>query len=296
MSDRPWHNPELAAEIHAVLDGYTLLVNVSGGKDSSATVLYLQEMGLPYIAVMANTGWEHPATIDYVTNVLPKWLGKINLLETPGMYKSIQDKAMFPSRLRRFCTTDLKVKPIVQFANTLNKDAICNVIGVRSQESKARSLQNCIDDVSDAGLPWDLVWKPLFYWPLSWVLGIHKYYGLPLNPLYNQGASRVGCWPCIFSRKAEIRMVADTDPDRIDLIRSMERKLSKPDRPYTYFQNPQGIRGADGKKIAYTPIDDVVAWSRTKRGGKEFEPFVPDLDGCARWGFCDFNVNTEGEP
>ena len=36
-------------------------------------------------------------------------------------------------------------------------------------------------------------------------------------------------------------------------------------------------------------IDRVVEWSETKRGGKEWEPFIPASgeEGCMRWGLCD---------
>ena len=36
-----------------------------------------------------------------------------------------------------------------------------------------------------------------------------------------------------------------------------------------------------------TPIDDVVQWSRTSRGGKQYELFASGADGCMRWGMCE---------
>jgi len=37
------------------------------------------------------------------------------------------------------------------------------------------------------------------------------------------------------------------------------------------------------------PIDEVVEWSRTARGGKQFELFqATESDaGCMRWGLCE---------
>jgi hypothetical protein len=46
----------------------------------------------------------------------------------------------------------------------------------------------------------------------------------------------------------------------------------------------------DGAPVA-VPIDDVVAWSKTGRGGnvKQTELFMPRTEpGCIRWGMCDF--------
>ena len=43
----------------------THLVNVSGGKDSTACYLLALERGRPFRAIMADTGHEHPATMEY---------------------------------------------------------------------------------------------------------------------------------------------------------------------------------------------------------------------------------------
>jgi hypothetical protein len=35
------------------------------------------------------------------------------------------------------------------------------------------------------------------------------------------------------------------------------------------------------------PIADVVEWSRTSYGGKQFEMFASETEGCVRWGLCE---------
>ena len=82
----------------------------------------------------------------------------------------------------------------------------------------------------------------------------HKYNILP-NPLYLKGAERVGCWPCIFARKREIRMLSRLSPDRIDQIRHLERSVNQARlksnsnaKPVTWFQ-----RGGISM-----PIDQVI--------------------------------------
>ena len=54
-----------------------LVVSVSGGKDSTATCLYLQEIGLPYKSIFFDTGWEHASTYQYLTDYLPTKIGPI---------------------------------------------------------------------------------------------------------------------------------------------------------------------------------------------------------------------------
>lgn len=45
------------------------IVNISGGKDSTACYLLALERGRPFRAVMADTGNEHPVTIDYAMSL-----------------------------------------------------------------------------------------------------------------------------------------------------------------------------------------------------------------------------------
>ena len=125
---------------------------------------------------------------------------------------------------------------------------------------------------------------------------------MPPNPLYLKGAQRVGCWPCIFARKGEIRQIAELDPKRIDMIRDLEAKVQSAAevrqavkgttleaqghmRP-TFFTALGSLRVNGASK--QIPIDDVVKWSETAHGGKEYEPFVDRSgEGCLRWGICD---------
>jgi 3'-phosphoadenosine 5'-phosphosulfate sulfotransferase (PAPS reductase)/FAD synthetase len=126
---------------------------------------------------------------------------------------------------------------------------------------------------------------PIIHWTEQDVIDIHRRHGLTPNPLYLQGASRVGCWPCIYARKAEIRHIAEVDPARIDELRALEAELSeRAGSQRTWFQNPLGREGVMG-------IDDVVAWSRTLHGGRvedrQIELFVQADEGCMRWGLCE---------
>jgi len=63
------------------------------------------------------------------------------------------------------------------------------------------------------------VWSPLTRWTLDDVIAIHRHHDLRPNPLYLLGAARVGCWPCIFARKAELRLIA-LNPGSREYIRA----------------------------------------------------------------------------
>ena len=65
-------------------------------------------------------------------------------------------------------------------------------------------------------------WRPLVEWTIADVVAIHQRHGLAMNPLYRLGAERVGCWPCIYARKSDIRLIAEVDPTRIAVLAKLE--------------------------------------------------------------------------
>jgi 3'-phosphoadenosine 5'-phosphosulfate sulfotransferase (PAPS reductase)/FAD synthetase len=116
-----------------------VVVSVSGGRDSAATSLYLTELGIPHDRVFADTGWENALTYEYLRGPLTAKLGPIvEVRALLQMRDLVRKKGIFPSRVTRFCTTELKMKPLRDFINTLEEDVV-NVWGIRAAESIARS-------------------------------------------------------------------------------------------------------------------------------------------------------------
>lgn len=277
---------QLTDEDRERIDGCTAVASVSGGKDSAALSLWLTEQGIGHGRVFADTGWEHPATYEYLRGPLTEALGPIEEVRAKRlMVDLIRRKGMFPSRLRRFCTEDLKVRPIRDYLAAI--DDPVNVVGIRAAESKARSRMPRWETWSAGDCD---VWRPLIRWTEDDVVEIHAEHGLPPNPLYLRGAARVGCWPCIFSRKREIALVADLTPERIDEIEALEaevteaaRKRGAPEEhlPRTLFH------GKNSRKSIPAPIRDVVAWSKTAHGGRQLLLLDKEPPGCMRWGLCD---------
>jgi 3'-phosphoadenosine 5'-phosphosulfate sulfotransferase (PAPS reductase)/FAD synthetase len=294
------------------------IASISGGKDSTAMALHLMEQGIEFDPVFFDTGWEHAAVYEYIENDLPRVLGKpVRIVEgrvydldeeteqiarefearldrRSAMVRLCLHKAMFPSRIRRWCTQLLKIEALKAVLADL--DLPVNCVGIRSAESAARAklpereLSTSLDC---------MVWRPILAWTKADVIAIHNRHGIAPNRLYLQGAERVGCWPCIFSRKSEVRFMSETDPARIDLLADLEaavfrlarRKKAEDPEALARLEEmpPAWFTVSRAGKSTNQPARAAAEWSRTKRGGRQMSMFREDeiVPGCLQWGLCD---------
>jgi len=279
-------------------DSIVFVVNVSGGKDSAAAALAMVEAKIPHRRVFVDTAWEAAETYAHL-DVLRSKLGPIDVVGYPGgMPAKIREGARFASRMQRWCTRELKIEPLRAYYDSIEKDgatAVC-VTGIRSEEGTPSNGRAEMPEVQDDEAWGGWMWRPIRTWTIADVIDIHHRHGLPLNPLYLRGHDRVGCYPCVMASKEDIRLVAEHAPDRIALIRELEsgataerarRNEVEPGRykspDATFFLTVQRARGGAMR------IDDVVAWSKTERGGGRYVPLFPKVPdgGCFRWGLCE---------
>lgn len=294
------------------LAGRDVVVSISGGKDSAAAALYLREAGIKHIMVNMDTGWEHPAVYEHL-DYLEQQLGLIirlvpkmptlpdeimpRVLEIEalvgrspsGFVRWAVYKGMFPSRLRRYCTHELKVKPFLRWVDAQDAE-IVNVVGIRADESQARAALP--EHESMPGAEHVYVWRPLIRWSEADVIAIHQRHALRPCPLYLQGSTRVGCWPCIMSNKGELEMLG-RDDRRIAAITMLEDLVGecakvRGARDRALFQSPVPQPTDDGITYPCMPIAKVLEWARTAHGGRQMRLGAwGKEDGCVRWGMCE---------
>lgn len=259
------------------------LISYSGGKDSTALWSWARRTKLwPRHIVACDTGWEWKGWRAYVDLVSTTFGESVEIVGDPRGFEGItRYKRTFPGKVntRRWCTESLKLEPFKAVVDRLRDvDDVTVVVGVRAEESadRAKMPEREWSDFYDCQ-----VWRPLLAWTLEDVAREHHLAGVPFNPLYHLGAERVGCWPCVKSGKREIRLVSEIDPERIDRIRAIEQ-----DTGNTMFCLEASRAGGAERRMLPTGIDEVVAWSKTKRGGKRLA-VVQEPGGCARWGLCE---------
>lgn len=321
-------------------------VNVSGGKDSTACVLLMQERldrlgsgNMPPRYLFCDTGNEDAITLEYVAYLgdalgitietiradFSDWMAErraalpdvwskehrqrkhvsgcdrkrgcdcpiivsppvpdhlirraVEALQPTGnpFLDLCMIKGRFPSRKAQFCTEELKVIP----ANAVQDElldagvSVVNWLGERADESLNRAKKPPIQRIlmRPGSRVSRVLYRPIHKWTAADTFEIARRHGIKPNPLYSMGMGRVGCMPCINCRKDELAQIARRFPQHIDRIREWETIVALVARRGhgTFF--PISISAIGDPKWEGASIDDAVEWSRTSRGGRNFDIF-----------------------
>lgn len=120
-----------------------ILVQYSGGKDSQACLIWaVKKFGVKNMeAVFCDTGWENPITYNHIEKTTKDLGVKLVVLKS-DKYDSLIDlaekKGRFPSVKARFCTIELKAKPMIDYV-LKQKEHLLIIQGIRKAESQNRS-------------------------------------------------------------------------------------------------------------------------------------------------------------
>ena len=120
------------------------IVAFSGGKDSLATLLLvIEKFGKKYLEVIfCDTGWESPVTYQHIKDVEGKLNIKVIFLKSKkynGFYDLSIKKKRVASPKARFCTEELKVKPMIDYILS-KREHIIIYQGIRAEESRNRAI------------------------------------------------------------------------------------------------------------------------------------------------------------
>lgn len=274
------------------------IVGFSGGIDSQACARWVLNRFPVENVILVNSnagGNEHPLTTEFVAEYSEKVHPVVAIIplvsdiwktegfaETKGLDGSaeltfpmlIKIKKRPPARTAQFCTEMLKLNPTKRWILANISDEYERYSGVRRDESEKRKntpLRKW-DDFFDC-----YVNHPITDWTKQMCFDYVRQHNEPINPLYSLGFERVGCAPCVNSGKEDIKRWADRFPEMIDKLRGWEAQTG-----ISFF--PPCVPGA-----LHNRIDEVVAWSRTDRGGKQFNIFNNiERPACeSKFGLCE---------
>lgn len=288
-----------------------IYVFFSGGKDSqSCLILAAKKYGVENIqAVLCDTDWENPVTYEHIHNVCNDMGVRLITIKSEkydGMVDLAIKKKRFPSTKARFCTEELKVRSSIDFILSQESNVII-IEGIRGSESKSRSLMsNQCSYFKHYFQPYgyDKDGKPryrtyrkkdiiewtkkynadterlVFDYTAQEVIDLILHNSQQPNPLYYNGFSRVGCFPCFMTNHRDMKQIIKVYPDRINEIREAEIKVGRS------FFPPNYIPRWACKNGEFPLVDDVVKYLNEQDA--TIDAFESETPSCmSRYGLCE---------
>ena len=300
------------------------MVSISGGKDSTATLLLALALDTPNLrAVFADTGHEHSATyeyVDYLERATGVKIEKVRAnfdadiarkrlyIDTKWREEGISDeqieralavlhptgnpfldlclwKGRFPSTKARFCSEELKRNPIIEYQMGL-VDAGHTVMSWQGVRADESPSRARLPAIDELGGGlWN--YRPILRWKVEDVFEAHRVAGIEPNPLYAQGMGRVGCMPCIHARKDELREIALRFPAEVERVAEWERLVSDASKRgrSSFFHASEGT-----VLFGQNTIEQTVRWSMTSRGGRQLDldRLYSPVEACSSiYGLCE---------
>jgi 3'-phosphoadenosine 5'-phosphosulfate sulfotransferase (PAPS reductase)/FAD synthetase len=280
--------------LHGEIMATRNIVSVSGGKDSTATLLVAIAVEVENLeAVFADTGNEHEQTYEYLdyleeaTGVVIRRVhadftrqiaGKRLFVETKWREQGVQEdlvvaatemlqptgnpfldlciwKGRFPSRMAQFCTMELKRDPMLEQVILPLMETGDMILSWQGVRRDESLNRRYLSECDEVGGGL-FNYRPILKWDVAAVFEAHRYMGVKPNPLYAQGMSRVGCMPCINCSKDELREIALRFPEVIDRIAGWESAVAQAAKrgAASFFT----IKNTDVKDLSAVEVMDLA--------------------------------------
>lgn len=114
------------------------MVAFSGGKDSTALVLALAEVGLEFELVFTPTGNELPGVIDHIYSIAEMVDRTLMILGDHDLEWLIRKEECIPNWQKRFCTVSLKIEPTLDYLKTIKNPLM--YVGFRADEDSRKGI------------------------------------------------------------------------------------------------------------------------------------------------------------
>ncbi len=115
------------------------VISFSGGRTSGYMLRRVLDAGLqPDVHVIfADTGKERRETYRFIADVITEWGVEIQTVFRPGYFTQlITDRNFLPNPVMRFCTQELKIRPMRDWMLAKGHSHWTNVVGIRADEPR----------------------------------------------------------------------------------------------------------------------------------------------------------------
>ena len=202
------------------------ILNLSGGKDSTALAVFMKGKVPEIEYVFCDTGCELAETYEYldkVENFLGKKIVRLNSDQPFDRWLEVYS-GYLPSARSRWCTRVMKIVP---FERYVGDDAVYSYIGIRADEDREgyiSSKPNIIPvyPFKEAGI----IEKDIYDILNKSGLGLPKYY---------EWRSRSGCYFCFFQRRNEWVGLLEKHPDLFYRAKAYEKVDPKTSQKFTWI-------------------------------------------------------------
>lgn len=278
-----------AAKMSQTLYEQPLVITYSGGKDSDTILKLAQIAKIPFEVLHNHTTADAPETVYHVRN-------KFRELELSGikcdidyhvqpdgtrvtMWNLIPRKLMPPTRLMRYCCSELKEGG--------GKDRFI-ATGVRWAESAARKIRGSLEVITprkdrslflsgdndedrrlfeSCQMKGKRVVNPIIDWSTEDVLDFCKVEKVSLCPLYSEGWNRVGCVGCPMAGKKRYMEFARYPTYKKAYIAAFDRMIEERKRRGTKGNGALGFE--TGVDVFHWWMEDGILPGQTVLPGFE---------------------------
>ena len=206
------------------------VVAYSGGKDSLVTLNLVAQSDITYEIIFSDTNLEFPETISNIKKISQIYQRPVHQFKNIGWeFWERFDKFGPPTRNTRWCCKSAKLLPVNEILDSLypDEEKVLTFIGRRRYESFGRAREPLISQ--NPWIPKQVTAAPIHNWNAFEIyiyLYKHRLFSL-LNPLYESGFIRIGCWVCPASSMADFHIMKTTHPDLIQKLFSHLYKIKE---------------------------------------------------------------------
>lgn len=239
-----------ASEMSLRLFKTPLVITYSGGKDSDVLLHLAEASGIPFEVLHSLTTADAPETVHHVYETFQRLESKgvkctVDKHVNPDgsrttMWNLIPRKLMPPTRLVRYCCSELKegggkgrfIATGVRWAESVARKKNRGALEVlASRKSNKLVLENDNDEnrrlFETCQIKGKRVVNPIIDWQEADVLDYAEAKHILMNPLYCEGFKRVGCVGCPMAGKSRVMEFNRYPKIKAAYIRAFDRMLAE---------------------------------------------------------------------